>query len=98
MRPSSRDDLRSTPPQKRSQAAQESDVCPAVGRGTRRGRRRCDHCRYPAGGPAQHRRRREPIAVPGQFLQLTVALGVAKQGTLPQPIAEQSAVALTITE
>jgi len=90
MRPSSRDDLRSTHPQKRSQAAQEAHVCPAVGRGTRRGRRWCDRRRDPAGGPARHRRRREHIAI---------ALAQPVQcGTVALAIAEQAAVALAIAE
>ncbi len=102
MRPSSRDDLRSTHPQKRSQAAQEADVgvCPAVGRGTRHSGRWCDRCRDPARGPAQHRRGSYHIAVavPVQFLQFTVAVGVAEQAAVAQPIAEQAAVALAVTE
>jgi len=89
MRPSSRDDLRSTHPQKRSQAAQEAGACPAVGRATRHGGRWCDRCRNPAGGPAQHRRIRQHIAVTlAQQDQCgTVALG-EHVITCTQPVAE----------
>jgi len=100
MRPSSRDDLRSTHPQKRSQAAQEARACPAAGRGTRRGRRWCDRCRDAAGDPAQHRRVRQHVAVAlAQQDQCgTVAFG-EHVITCTQPVAEHVlAIAIAIAK
>jgi len=60
-----------------------------VDRGTRHGGRWCDRCRNPAGGPAQHRRGSQHIAVTLAQQHQCGTVGFAEHViTCTQPVAE----------
>jgi hypothetical protein len=100
LRPSCRDDPRSTLAQARWQTSPGAGPGPDAGQGTRPDRWWCHRCRGPPGGPGQHRcgGRRVTVPLPQQFPQVTVAVRVAEQVTCAEPVAEQVAVPLTVPQ
>ena len=85
--------------QKRWQASQGAETCPAAGRSTRHGGRWCDRCRDPAGGAARHRCGGQRIAVPLAHQVQCGTVAITEQViTCAESDTEQVTVALAVPE